>query len=1490
MKKTLLILILSFSIFINKVYALDDNEMINPQWLKYIELSEEERKNYGEVPEKYIYKYVSKNKFNNYSNKYKSITDVTAGEILPNYFNLNNYNGKRYVNPSSKDQSNLGLCWAFATFGTLESNILYKGVTGITDEISKCDMNSNPNSKSCAYKIDNDINEKYINKESSINATFSERQLDYSRSSSDNFYENYNPYQWEYYTELGTGANFSDAVNSFAYGVSPRRALGVWEKYDTSKEKKSLSDVYDVNNLYGLKETITMPITPVNVDDRNNWIVDVKNQIMENGAGYVSTAGPSAIYAGSCFYVDKKYSQNGEKIYLVNEPYGTKCDALDSGNHAYQIVGWDDDYTFEYCKVGYLAKDNYTKSSCEDAGYTWTEGKGAWILKNSWGSSEQTVYLSYQSYTVPYFVKEVSTVDYDNSYSEKNTYVMKNDNDTVKQYIRKIYKASEDEILTSINFINGGTNSNYEIYVSNDGEDFKKISSFTKEYPGLTTVDTNFTLNNKFFFIKIVTNNKISNINAFTKDKCSLDNTCSKDISIDSEISFDTDLINNKKEYKIYTKTRNISSGSKLTYRIFDSSNNDLTDKFNIKENYVVNNSVTSSIESKISLDVGKYYLKISYGDYEYVKEFAVSIRFNYKDNILLEDKTATPTIYAYDIKQLSNIKWSSSNLDIAEVDENGKLTLLSSGPVSITLEADSPYGKVTYKQEIIIYEKVTNIEEFFNIFSSTNDNYNKSYYLTNDLDFKDVDFSKYSTKKFFGIFNGGLHTLKNINKVDKNDGGLFIQVNGATIMNLKIVDSTFKGLRYTGSVVGNAQSSVIKNIYSNATINGSYAAGGIVGYLDTSELESCFSNGAVNANSTAQNTFAGGIVGYSKSSNIVNTVNFSKIVSETSYNNSSGSISYASGIVGFDTLDSVGVTENNHIVYKDTNSSTIKYSYNIGNIIAENSSTNGFGKTIKNGLIQFTSDKISNSYYLEDDSYTSNYDNQSKTLEELKNKDTFVDWDFIHVWNINNDSTPNLRVFSKKIEDIELNVDTNTLNTNSEYIYSYTFTPTDTSGDVNITSSDTNIIEIKDNKLITKDKTGSVKININVDNIKKEYTFEVVNILDYSYTKEYTNKDIDINFNINYYLTKLNNEYLKLIYGINNELKTIIFDKEKNIINDTIKIDKNGLIKLELYKCNDESCEIITSKEENIIYIDKDKPIIEYNLNTNDKSLIINIYDNTTGLKDNNVYEYAISNSNKTKPNSLTKYKINEKITNLPINYNNKYLWIKNVYDLANNGICDEEYCVYDLKINRVKYKVKYYDEDKQTILKEEEYLEDDILNATYIPTKETEEYNYKFIKWDGYENNMKVTKDINLYAVYEKVRKELISDVYIIENGYIKNIKLNNIKEVYNIDKFKSNIKGLEDYEYYENNKKIEEPKYIKTGQVIKNINKEYKLVLTGDVTKDGYVKMNDIMKIANHIVNGNVLKEETYYAADINNDGKIKMNDLMKIADVIVNGGSL
>lgn len=67
-------------------------------------------------------------------------------------------------------------------------------------------------------------------------------------------------------------------------------------------------------------------------------------------------------------------------------------------------------------------------------------------------------------------------------------------------------------------------------------------------------------------------------------------------------------------------------------------------------------------------------------------------------------------------------------------------------------------------------------------------------------------------------------------------------------------------------------------------------------------------------------------------------------------------------------------------------------------------------------------------------------------------------------------------------------------------------------------------------------------------------------------------------------------------------------------------------------------------------------------------------------------------------------------------------------------------------------------------------------------------------------------------------------------------------------------------------------------------------YKIALAGDVTGDGVVKMNDVMKIANHIVNGNVLTDEYYVAGDVTGDGVVKMNDVMKIASGIVNGGSL
>ena len=60
-----------------------------------------------------------------------------------------------------------------------------------------------------------------------------------------------------------------------------------------------------------------------------------------------------------------------------------------------------------------------------------------------------------------------------------------------------------------------------------------------------------------------------------------------------------------------------------------------------------------------------------------------------------------------------------------------------------------------------------------------------------------------------------------------------------------------------------------------------------------------------------------------------------------------------------------------------------------------------------------------------------------------------------------------------------------------------------------------------------------------------------------------------------------------------------------------------------------------------------------------------------------------------------------NKIISNITMNYKIKYLWIKNIYDEAGNGLCDSEYCVYDLDIKRNNYSVSYYDEDRKNMKK---------------------------------------------------------------------------------------------------------------------------------------------------------------------------------------------
>ena len=148
-------------------------------------------------------------------------------------------------------------------------------------------------------------------------------------------------------------------------------------------------------------------------------------------------------------------------------------------------------------------------------------------------------------------------------------------------------------------------------------------------------------------------------------------------------------------------------------------------------------------------------------------------------------------------------------------------------------------------------------------------------------------------------------------------------------------------------------------------------------------------------------------------------------------------------------------------------------------------------------------------------------------------------------------------------------------------------------------------------------------------------------------------------------------------------------------------------------------------------------------------------------------------------------------------------------------------------------------------------------------------------------------------------------VIDKYEVTNEYLEfDESLNIDNEVNIIEKLPRNlklkdfislIKTSESIEVRNNNKLLSDDSIIGTGSKLKiTLSKrtvEYTLSVRGDVTGNGQAKMADVMKIASHIIEGNVIKGEAFErAADVTGDGKIKMNDVMKLATFIIDGGEL
>lgn len=132
-----------------------------------------------------------------------------------------------------------------------------------------------------------------------------------------------------------------------------------------------------------------------------------------------------------------------------------------------------------------------------------------------------------------------------------------------------------------------------------------------------------------------------------------------------------------------------------------------------------------------------------------------------------------------------------------------------------------------------------------------------KSYILDADIDLStlSVGLDKDLTNV---IFDGNYHTLSNLIADGNARGGLFKNISGSTIKNLKINAFTVAGV-WAGVIAGHADNSTIIRCSSVGTdVQSSGIAGGLIGHMEKTTISECVVKGLISGHD-----HVGGIVGH---------------------------------------------------------------------------------------------------------------------------------------------------------------------------------------------------------------------------------------------------------------------------------------------------------------------------------------------------------------------------------------------------------------------------------------------------------------------------------------------------------------------------------------------------------------------------------------------------------------------------------------------------
>ena len=299
--------------------------------------------------------------------RYLSGADETNGTraTLPSSYDSRNYG---YIT-SVKNQNPYGTCWAFGTMASVEAYMIKHGIIN--------------NDTGSAATTSMDLSESHL------------AWFNYT-----NAYDKLGMLSGDTSSPVLSAANASSYLDMGGNGAMATYTLMRWEgpaSENTSALKYSNVSTSGLNSQYAYNYNVAHV-------DSVEWIPvsnkqAIKEAIMEYGAGTIS------------YYHSDSYYNSSTGAYCFKQSASYGSNNYQYGNHAVTVVGWDDNYSKSNFKSSYGPSSN-----------------GAWIIKNSWGSSwgkSGYFYLSYEDSASlndsVYFYKMSNVDNYANCYQYDGT-------------------------------------------------------------------------------------------------------------------------------------------------------------------------------------------------------------------------------------------------------------------------------------------------------------------------------------------------------------------------------------------------------------------------------------------------------------------------------------------------------------------------------------------------------------------------------------------------------------------------------------------------------------------------------------------------------------------------------------------------------------------------------------------------------------------------------------------------------------------------------------------------------------------------------------------------------------------------------------------------------------------------------------------------------------------------------------------------------------